>query len=86
MALAMAREAHAISKAAVAMAVALGAGSVGCGATVEMAPVARALAPGVATVVALPTSVDFGGPGDHTVLVDPDAEGNIGDAEHGHQR
>ena len=68
MALAMAREAHAISKAAVAMAVALGAGSVGCGATVEMAPVARALAPGVATVVALPTSVDFGGPGDQRRL------------------
>jgi hypothetical protein len=40
----------------------------GCGADVEMLPAARALAPAVTTVVALPTSVDFGGPADQRRL------------------
>jgi hypothetical protein len=40
----------------------------GCAATVEVGPVAQALAPTVTTVVALPTSVDWGGPGDQRRL------------------
>jgi hypothetical protein len=40
----------------------------GCGATIDVGPTARALAPAVTTVVALPTSVDWGGPGDQRRL------------------
>jgi hypothetical protein len=39
-----------------------------CTTTVEVRPEARALAPSVTTIVALPTNVDWGGPGDQRRL------------------
>jgi hypothetical protein len=59
------KRALAVAKRALAGVVVLAAG---CGATVDVGPAARALAPTVTTVVALPTSVDFGGPGDQRRL------------------
>jgi hypothetical protein len=46
----------------------LGAGAACTTSTVEVRPEARALAPAVTTIVALPTSVDWGGPGDQRRL------------------
>jgi hypothetical protein len=40
----------------------------GCASTVEVGPAAQALAPRVTMIVALPTSVDWGGPGDQRRL------------------
>jgi hypothetical protein len=40
----------------------------GCASTVEVGPIAQALAPSVTAVVALPTSVDWGGPSDQRRL------------------
>ena len=39
-----------------------------CGPTLEMRPEAETLAPTVSVVVSMPTSVDFGGPGDQRRL------------------